>query len=161
MVESILKYNKVRQRLLRELGRKPVLEEIAAEMEISMNKARYLVKVLEIYKKIVSLETPVGDEGDTVLGDFVEDKKEIAPFLKTARLFLREKIKEVLADLTPREQKIIAMRFGLDDEITYTLEEVGKEFGITRERIRQIEAKVLEKTRKHEKIKELEEYTLS
>ena len=161
MVENILKYNKVKQRLLRELDRKPVLEEIAAEMEISMNKARYLTKVLEIYKRMVSLEKPIGEKGDTVLGDFIEDKKEIAPFLKAARLFLREKIKEVLRDMTLREQRIIAMRFGLKDGVTYTLEEVGKEFGITRERIRQIEAKVLEKIRKHDKVGQLEEYITS
>lgn len=158
IVENILKYNKTKQKLLSELGRKPLIEEIAAEMEIDVDKANYLAKILKIYKNIISLEIPIGEEGDSVLSDILEDKKQALPLLMTARTFLKEKIKNILSDLTPREQKIIEMRFGLNNGVNYTLEEVGKKFKITRERIRQIEAKALERIRKHKEIKELEEY---
>ena len=105
------------------------------------------------------METPVGeDEEDSVLAEFIEDEKVVAPSTEAARTLLKERLKEILVDLSPREQKILAMRFGLDDGNTHTLEEVGQEFGVTRERIRQIEAKSLQKIREHEKLKKLKEY---
>jgi len=156
MVETLSKYTKVRRRLLQDLGREPLAEEIAAEMELDVNKVYHIRK---ISRETVSLETPVGgNEDDSVLAEFVEDKKTISPSVQAARTLLRERLKEILVDLTPREQKILSMRFGLDDEITHTLEEVGQEFGVTRERIRQIEAKSLERIREHHKLKKLRGY---
>jgi len=156
MVETISKYTQARRRLLQDLGREPLPEEIAAEMGIEVEKVHHIMRISQ---EAVSLETPVGDdEEDSVLAEFIEDKKEIAPSLAAARTLLRERLKEILVDLTPREQRILAMRFGLDDGITHTLEEVGKEFGVTRERIRQIEAKALEKIREHHGLKKLKEY---
>ena len=114
---------------------------------------------MRISQEAVSLETPIGDdEGDSILAEFVEDEKTIPPSLEAARTLLRERLKEILVDLTPREQKILAMRFGLDDGITHTLEEVGNEFGVTRERIRQIEAKSLERIREHKSLGKLKSY---
>ncbi|OGZ27457.1 MAG: RNA polymerase sigma factor RpoD [Candidatus Nealsonbacteria bacterium RIFOXYB1_FULL_40_15] len=156
MVETIAKYTKVRRRLLQDLGREPLPEEIAAEMGIEITKVHHIMRISQ---ETVSLETPVGDdEEDSVLAEFIEDEKTAAPSVQAARGLLRERLKEILMDLSPREQKILAMRFGLDDGITHTLEEVGQEFGVTRERIRQIEAKALEKIREHEKIKKLKGY---
>ena len=156
MVETISKYTQVRRRLLQDLGREPLPEEIAAEMGIEVEKVHHIMKISQ---EAVSLETPVGDdEEDSVLAEFIEDEKEVAPSLAAARTLLRGRLKEILIDLTPREQKILAMRFGLDDGITHTLEEVGKEFGVTRERIRQIEAKALEKIREHHALKKLKGY---
>ncbi len=156
MVETLSKYTKVRRRLLQDLGREPLAEEIAAEMGLDVNKVYHIRK---ISRETVSLETPVGgNEDDSVLAEFVEDKKTISPSVRAARTLLRERLKEILVDLTPREQKILSMRFGLDDEITHTLEEVGQEFGVTRERIRQIEAKSLERIREHHKLKKLRGY---
>jgi len=156
MVETLSKYNRIRRRLLQDLGREPLAEEIAAEMEIEVEKVRHLMRISQ---QTVSLETPVGeDEEDSILAEFIEDEKTIPPSLEAARVLLRERLKEILVDLVPREQKILAMRFGLDDGITHTLEEVGKEFGVTRERIRQIEAKALEKIREHQKLKKLKGY---
>jgi RNA polymerase primary sigma factor len=156
MVETISKYTQVRRRLLQDLGREPLPEEIAAEMGIEVEKVHHIMKISQ---ETVSLETPVGDdEEDSVLAEFIEDEKSAPPSLEAARKLLRERLKEILIDLTPREQKILAMRFGLDDGITHTLEEVGKEFGVTRERIRQIEAKALERIREHKGLKKLKGY---
>ena len=156
MVETISKYTQVRRRLLQDLGREPLPEEIAAEMGIEVDKVYHIQKISQ---ETVSLETPVGeDEEDSVLAEFIEDEKSAPPSLEAARTLLRERLKEILVDLTPREQKILAMRFGLEDGVTHTLEEVGKEFGVTRERIRQIEAKALEKIREHQSLKKLKGY---
>jgi len=156
MVETISKYMQVRRRLSQELGRDPLPEEIAAEMNEDINKIRHIMRIAQ---ETVSLEQPVGGEGDeeSVLGEFIEDEKSLAPDEITGRRLLRDKLKEIVNDLHPREQKILRMRFGLDDGITHTLEEVGKEFGVTRERIRQIEAKALERMRQHEMVKKIAE----
>ena len=114
---------------------------------------------MQIRQRAVSLETPVGeDDKDSVLAEFIEDKKSISPFTASAQNLLKERLKEISRDLTPREKKILAMRFGLGDGITHTLEEVGKIFGVTRERIRQIQAKALEKIRKLDDLKKLKDY---
>jgi len=156
MVETISKYTKIRRRLLQDLGREPLAEEIAAEMGIEVSKIHHIKKISQ---ETVSLETPVGDsDDDSVLSEFIEDKKTILPSEEAARGLLKERLQEILIDLTPREQKILAMRFGLNDGVTHTLEEVGQEFGVTRERIRQIEAKALEKIREHTTIKKLKDY---
>jgi len=156
MVETISKYTKVRRRLLQDLGREPLAEEIAAEMGIPVSKIHHIRRISQ---ETVSLETPVGDnEDDSILAEFIEDEKAIPPSIQAARTLLRQRLKEILVDLTPREQKILSMRFGLNDGIRHTLEEVGQEFGVTRERIRQIEAKSLERIREHEKLKKLKGY---
>lgn len=156
MVETLSKYNKAKKRLLKNLGRDPLPEEIAAEMGIEVHKVYHLRKISQ---QTVSLYTPVGDADDnSVLSEFIKDEKTIPPSLEAARVLLRERLEEILVDLTPREQKILSMRFGLEDEITHTLEEVGQVFGVTRERIRQIEAKALEKIRQHRKLKKLKGY---
>ncbi len=156
MVETIAKYTKVRRRLLQDLGREPLAEEIAAEMGLEVSKVHHIMKISQ---ETVSLETPVGDDDDdSVLAEFIEDEKSAPPSVQAARALLRERLNEILVDLSSREQKILSMRFGLNDGITHTLEEVGQEFGVTRERIRQIEAKALEKIREHEKLKKLEGY---
>ena len=156
MVETISKYTQVRRRLLQDLGREPLSEEIAAEMGLEVSKIHHIRKISQ---ETVSLETPVGDdEEDSVLAEFIEDEKTVSPSAQAGRNLLKERLKEVLVDLAPREQKILSMRFGLDDGITHTLEEVGQEFGVTRERIRQLEAKALEKIRQHEKLKKLKGY---
>jgi len=156
MVETLSKYSQVKRRLLQELGREPLAEEIAAEMGIEVEKVHQIGKISQ---EAVSLETPVGeDEEDSVLAEFIEDKKATPPSLDAARNLLRGRLKEILSDLVPREQKIVALRFGLEDGITHTLEEVGKEFGVTRERIRQIEAKALERIRDHVGLKKLKGY---
>jgi len=156
MVETISKYTQVRRRLLQDLGREPLAEEIAAEMGIDVSKVRHIQKISQ---ETVSLETPVGeDEEDSVLAEFIEDEKVISPSLEAARTLLKGRLEEILADLTSREQKILAMRFGLEDGITHTLEEVGNEFGVTRERIRQIEAKALDRIREHSALKKLKGY---
>ncbi len=156
MVETISKYTQVKRRLLRDLGRESLPEEVAAEMGIEINKVLHIMKISQ---ETVSLETPVGgDEEDSVLAEFVEDKKTTSPLTEAARALLKDRLKEILIDLTPREQKILAMRFGLGNGITHTLEEVGQEFNVTRERIRQIEAKSLERIREHQNLKKLEGY---
>jgi len=156
MVETISKYTQVRRRLLQNLGREPLAEEIAAEMGIEVEKVYHIQK---ISRDTISLETPVGEnDEDSILAEFIEDEKSIPPSLEAARTLLKERLKEILVDLTPREQKILAMRFGLEDGVTHTLEEVGKEFGVTRERIRQIEAKSLERIREHGSLKKLKGY---
>ena len=156
MIETISKYTQVRRRLLQDLGREPLAEAIAAEMGLEVSKVH---QIQRISQETVSLETPVGEgDEDSVLAEFVEDEKVPPPSVEASRNLLRERLKEILLDLTPREQKILAMRFGFDDGITHTLEEVGSEFGVTRERIRQIEAKALEKIREHRSLKKLKGY---
>ncbi len=156
MIETISKYSKVRRILLQDLGREPLPEEIASEMGIEVDKVRHIQKISQ---GTISLETPVGDsDDDSVLSEFIKDEKIVSPSTQAGRNILQNQLKEILSDLNPREQKILSMRFGLDDGVTHTLEEVGQIFGVTRERIRQIEAKALEKIRKHKKIKKLEGY---
>jgi len=156
MVETMSKYSQARRSLLQNLGREPSAEEIGAEMGLEVDKVRHIMKISQ---DTISLETPVGEEREgSILAEFIEDEKQAPPSLEAARTLLRERLKEILIDLTPREQKILAMRFGLDNGITNTLEEVGKEFGVTRERIRQIEAKALERIREHRALKKLKGY---
>ncbi len=156
MVEMLTKFNQIKRRLLQDLGREPLPEEIAAEMGVEVDKVHHLMKISE---GTVSLETPVGeDEEDSILAEFVADEKTPPPDVEVARRLLRERLNEILDELSPRERKIIEMRFGLKDGICHTLEEVGKEFGVTRERIRQIEAKALEKIREHKKLEKLKGY---
>ncbi|MCD6500553.1 sigma-70 family RNA polymerase sigma factor [bacterium] len=156
MVETITKYEKVRKRLLQTLGRNPLPEEIAAEMGLEVDKIHQIMKIKQ---RIVSLETPVGeDEKDSILAEFIEDEKTPPPNLEAARNLLKKRLAEISSELTSRERKILAMRFGLEDGITHTLEEVGKEFGVTRERIRQIQAKALERIRKLRTLKKLKDY---
>ncbi|MBI2623547.1 MAG: sigma-70 family RNA polymerase sigma factor [Candidatus Liptonbacteria bacterium] len=153
MVETISKYTQMRRALIQELGREPLAEEIAAEMGLEVEKIRHIQKISQ---EVLSIETPIGDEEDSTLSDFIPDEKNATPAQLTARALLRDLIRDILVDLTEREQKILKMRFGLEDGVTHTLEEVGKAFGVTRERIRQIEAKALEKIRDHDKAKALE-----
>ncbi len=153
MVETISKYTQVRRQLIQELGRDPLAEEVAAEMGVDVDKVRHIQKISQ---EVLSIETPIGDEEDSTLSDFIPDEKNATPSQLTARAMLRDLIKEIMIDLTEREQDILKMRFGLDDGVSHTLEEVGKSFGVTRERIRQIEAKALEKVREHSKAPALE-----
>ena len=146
MVETINKLTHTQRRLVQELGREPTLEELAVEMEMDIKKVAHIQKISQ---DIISLESPVGSEEDSKLGDFIEDEEAINPFEATNRQLRKENVHAMLEFLTPRERKIIEMRFGLKDGIGHTREEVGKEFGVTRERIRQIEAKVLQKMRDH------------
>jgi RNA polymerase primary sigma factor len=146
MVETINKLTHTQRRLVQELGREPTAEELATEMEMDIKKVRHIQKISQ---DIVSLEAPVGSEEDSKLGDFIEDEDAINPFEATNKQLKKENVHAMLDFLTPRERKIIEMRFGLLTGIGHTLEEVGKEFGVTRERIRQIEAKVLQKMRDH------------
>jgi RNA polymerase primary sigma factor len=156
MVETISKFNQARRRLLQDLGRDPMPEEISAEMGIEIEKVRHIIKISQ---DTVSLETPVGeDEEDSILGDFIEDDKTIMPHSVAAQRLLRDWLQEILVDLQDREQQILEMRFGLKDGVQHTLEEVGAYFKVTRERIRQIEAKALQRIREHHKLKKLEEY---
>lgn len=156
MIETISKYTKVKKALLQELGREPLSEEIAAEMGIEVDKVYHIRKIAQ---KSISLETPVGDdEQDSVLAEFIKDEKGVLPSTEAARNLLKRRLEEISNESTPRELKILSMRFGLKDGVTHTLEEVGEEFGVTRERIRQIQAKALEKIRKHKELKKLKDY---
>ncbi len=156
MVETISKYTQVKRRLTQELGREPLVEEIAVEMEMPIDKIHYIQKISQ---DVVSLESPVGDDDDdSTLSEFIKDDKSLTPAQIASQTLLRERIKDILVDLSEREQKILQMRFGLEDGVTHTLEEVGKEFGVTRERIRQIEAKALQRIRGHLKSNMLEGY---
>lgn len=156
MVETITKYTQTKRRLMQELGREPLPEEIATEMNLDVEKVHYIQKISQ---EVISLETPIGDDDeDSTLSDFIKDETSMSPDQLANAALLRDQIKEVLVDLTDRERKILSMRFGLEDNIPHTLEEVGKVFGVTRERIRQIEAKALEKIRNHRDIKKLEGY---
>ena len=156
MVETISKYTQVKRRLSQDLGRDPLPEEIAQEMGMEVDKVHHIMKISQ---DTVSLEAPVGDDEEgSFLGEFIEDEKTLSPSQFAAAEILRDQIRGILVDLTPREQKILRMRFGLDDGVNHTLEEVGKEFGVTRERIRQIEAKALEKIRSHVHARKLKGY---
>lgn len=158
MVETIAKYKQVVRRLSQDLGREPLPGEIAVEMGIEPDKVYQIEK---IDQDTVSLESPVGDEGDdskSTLGDFIADDKILSPDQEASRRILSDQVKEVLGDLSEKERKILELRHGLIDGITHTLEEVGQKFGVTRERIRQIEAKAHEKIRMHEKAKKLKGY---
>src|SRR3990167_2430713 len=146
MVETINKLTHAQRRLVQELGREPLLEELAAEMDMDVKKVRHIMKISQ---DIVSLEAPVGTEEDSKLGDFIDDDEALSPAEATNRQLIKENIHEMLQYLSPREKKIIEMRFGLTDGVGHTLEEVGREFRVTRERIRQIEAKVLQKLKEH------------
>ncbi len=144
MIETINKLIRTSRQLVQELGREPTPEEIATKMEVPVDKVR---KVLKIAQETISLETPIGEEEDSHLGDFIEDKAVVSPSDAVINLSLKEQTSSVLKTLTPREEKVIKMRFGLDDGSEHTLEEVGQSFAVTRERIRQIEAKALRKLR--------------
>lgn len=155
MVETINKLVRVSRQLLQELGREPTPEEIAAEMELSVEKVREIMKIAQ---EPVSLETPIGEEDDSHLGDFIEDQEALAPADAAAYELLKEQLEDVLDTLTEREENVLRLRFGLDDGRTRTLEEVGKVFGVTRERIRQIEAKALRKLRHPSRSKRLKDF---
>jgi len=155
MVETINKLVRVSRRLLQEKGREPTSEEIATEMGITAEKVREIIKVSQ---QPVSLETPIGEEEDSHLGDFIEDQSAMAPADAASHQMLKEAVNAVLDTLSDREQKVIKLRFGLDDGRTRTLEEVGREFDVTRERIRQIEAKALRKLRHPRRAQTLKDY---
>ena len=155
MVETINKLIRVSRQLLQELGREPSPEEIAAEMKMPVERVR---EILKISQEPVSLETPIGEEEDSHLGDFIQDENVPVPSDAAAFTLLKEQLVEVLDTLTDREQKVLRLRFGLDDGRARTLEEVGKEFNVTRERIRQIEAKALRKLRHPSRSRKLKDY---
>ena len=155
MVETINKLIRVSRQLLQELGREPSPEEIAEEMDIPVERVR---EILKISQEPVSLETPIGEEEDSHLGDFIQDENVPVPADAAAFTLLKEQLDEVLGTLTEREQKVLRLRFGLDDSRARTLEEVGKEFNVTRERIRQIEAKALRKLRHPSRSRKLKDY---
>jgi RNA polymerase primary sigma factor len=155
MVETINKMIRTSRRLVQELGREPTADEIAAEMQVPPERVREIMKASQ---EPVSLETPVGEEEDSRLGDFVEDKGAQAPAEAASHQLLREQMESVLHTLSGRERRVLQLRFGLDDGRSRTLEEVGKEFGVTRERIRQIEAKALRKLRHPSRSKRLKDY---
>lgn len=158
MVETISKYTQAKRRLFQELGREPLAEEIAIEMGVPVERVYHIQKISQ---EVISLESPLGDgsdDDDSVLANFIQDEKTLSPQQSASQALLRERIRKILEDLAPREQKILGMRFGLDDGVTHTLEEVGKQFGVTRERIRQIEAKALARIRGHADSHMLEGY---
>jgi len=156
MIETISKYSKIRRDLLQGLGREPSSEEVATEMGLTIEKVNHITK---IFQRTASLEAPVSDDANSsILADFVKDDKVISPSAEAGRNLLKERLKDILVDLNPREQEILIMRFGLGDGVAHTLEEVGQKFGVTRERIRQIEAKSLEKIRQHKGLKTLRGY---
>ena len=158
MIETISKYTKIRKNLLQELGREPLAEEIAAEMGLEVDKVHHIRKIAQ---KAVSLETPIGedkDKQDSILAEFIKDDKTIAPNTEASRNLLKERLDEISSELSERETKILEMRFGLEDGVMHTLEETGAEFGVTRERIRQIQAKAIEKLRKHTELKKIKDY---
>jgi RNA polymerase primary sigma factor len=157
MVETIAKYKQVVRRLMNDLGREPLPDEIATEMGLDVEKIYHIEK---IEQDVISLENPVGDDDDgkSTLQDFIPDDKILSPEQESSRRILRDQVNKILNDLTEKERKILEMRHGLSDGITHTLEEVGREFGVTRERIRQIEAKAHEKIRDHEQANRLKNY---
>jgi RNA polymerase primary sigma factor len=156
MVETINRFQQVERQLIQDLGREPLPEEIAAEMGEPVEKIHHIIKISQ---ETISLETSVGeDDEDSTLGDFIEDIKTVSPDRVAAMQLLRDHVKGIVQGLTPREQKILEMRFGLHDGVSHTLEEVGQEFGVTRERIRQIEAKALERIKVHLGMKKLQDY---
>ena len=156
MVETINKFQQVQRQLIQDLGREPLPEEIAAEMGEEIEKVRHVIKISQ---DTISLETTIGeDDEDSTLEDFIEDIKNVTPDRSAALRLLKDYVKDVITELTPREQKILELRFGLIDGVAHTLEEVGREFDVTRERIRQIEAKAIERIQKHAGIKKLRDY---
>ncbi len=155
MVETINKLVRIQRKLLQELGREPSPEEIAEEMDLPVERVR---EIMKISQEPVSLETPIGEEDDSHLGDFIQDDNALAPADAAAFTLLKEELNAVLATLTDRERKVLSLRFGLEDGHAKTLEEVGKEFKVTRERIRQIEAKALRKLRHPNKSKRLKDF---
>jgi RNA polymerase primary sigma factor len=156
MVETINKFQQVQRNLIQELGREPLADEIASEMGEDIEKVRYIMKISQ---DTISLETTIGDdEEDSTLEDFIEDVKNVTPDHAAALQLLKDYVKNIVAQLSPREQKILEMRFGLVDGVAHTLEEVGQEFEVTRERIRQIESKALEKIRKFKGLEKLRDY---
>lgn len=155
MVETINKLIRVQRQLLQELGREPVPEEIARQLGIDADKVREIMKIAQ---EPVSLETPIGEEEDSHLGDFIEDEEALAPAEAASFTLLKEQLEDVLGTLTTREKRVLRLRFGLDDGRARTLEEVGQVFGVTRERIRQIEAKALRKLRHPNRSKKLKDY---
>jgi len=156
MVETINKFQQIQRQLVQDLGREPLPEEISAEMGENIDKVRHIIKISQ---DTISLETTVGeDDDDSTLEDFIEDVRSVTPDRSAALQLLKDYVKEVIIQLSPREQKILEMRFGLTDGVAHTLEEVGREFDVTRERIRQIEAKALEKIQKHEGINKLRDF---
>jgi RNA polymerase primary sigma factor len=155
MVETITKLIRIQRQLLQDLGREPTPEEIGAEMDLPTEKVR---EILKIAQEPVSLETPIGEEDDSHLGDFIEDQEATSPAEHAAYELLKEQLEDVLDTLTDREENVLRLRFGIDDGRTRTLEEVGKVFGVTRERIRQIEAKALRKLRHPSRSKQLKDF---
>ncbi len=155
MVETINKLIRVQRQLVQELGRAPLPEEIADEMDLSVDRVR---EILKISQEPVSLETPIGEEEDSHLGDFIEDEDALAPAEAASFFLLKDQLEDVLGTLTPREKKVLQLRFGLNDGHSRTLEEVGQVFGVTRERIRQIEAKALRKLRHPSRSRKLKDY---
>ncbi|ORI35869.1 RNA polymerase sigma factor RpoD [Leuconostoc pseudomesenteroides] len=155
MVETINKLIRIQRQLLQDLGREPLPEEIGAEMDLTGDKVR---EILKIAQEPVSLETPIGEEDDSHLGDFIEDNEAVSPADSAAYEMLREQLESVLDTLTDREENVLRLRFGLEDGRTRTLEEVGRVFGVTRERIRQIEAKALRKLRHPSRSKQLKDF---
>ncbi len=156
MVETISKYKQTVRRLSQDLGREPLPGEVATEMGLEVEK---IYNIKNIDQDTISLEKPIGDDDDkSTLGEFIADDKILSPDMQSAQRILSDQVKHILSDLLPKERKILEMRHGLVDGIIHTLEEVGKEFGVTRERIRQIEAKAIEKIREHRKVNELRNY---
>jgi RNA polymerase primary sigma factor len=156
MVETISKFTQAKRKLAQELGREPLVEEIALEMDLPPEKVRHIQRISQ---EVVSLEAPISeDEDKSTLAEFISDDKSLTPLQLTSQELLRDQIKSIISELTERERKILEMRFGLEDGVTHTLEEVGRVFNVTRERIRQIEAKALEKIRMHHEVAKLKDY---
>src|SRR5216684_2282206 len=155
LVETINKLIRISRSLLQELGREPTAEEIAQAMTLPVERVREIIKIAQ---EPISLETPIGEEEDSHLGDFIEDQDALAPAEAASFTMLKEQLEDVLETLTPRERKVLKLRFGLDDDRPRALEEVGREFGVTRERIRQIEAKALRKLRHPSRSKRLKDF---
>jgi len=155
MVETINKLIRTQRKLMQDLGRDPTDEEVGEELEMDVERVR---EILKISQKTTSLETPIGDEEDSLLGDFIPDDKQISPYEATSRQLMHENLNEALAGLTERESKVLTMRFGLQGTKPLTLEDVGRQFGVTRERIRQIEGKALRKLRHPSRKKKLQDF---
>jgi RNA polymerase primary sigma factor len=155
MIETINKLNRISRQMVQEMGREATPEELAQRMEMPEDKVR---KVLKIAKEPISMETPIGDDEDSHLGDFIEDRGALAPAEAASHQLLKEQVEAVLDSLTGRERRVLQLRFGLEDGRARTLEEVGKEFNVTRERIRQIEAKALRKLRHPSRSRKLKDY---